>query len=417
MSHVDDPRPTGGAVLFQAGDTAYEFLQALGTGRNGERVMLARSRTPAGYQGKVVLKCVVLPERRFAEVYPRARARLEEEVRLAHLLQHPNIARVHGLFEMRYGLCAVLECVEGFSLDALLSIAQARGRYFSEAFVLYVFAEVAAALAYAHSRTDDAGAPLGIVNRDINPSCIRLRPGGSVALTDFGVAFSRLAGRIATSLPRPRGEVLYAPPEAFLGTHVDARGDLFSLGLTMLEFATGRHLYDPADLRIPEAELHLTQEEHRRVLDASIMAMETGLPSFMEDALWCAMAYRPRDLARATAGVSQPLRAILHKLLRRRPSDRFESAAELESALRARLAELEPFGPADAVKEIQQALLDAGEALEELDLLDDEGGFVPADWREHPDHVETQPGSRISDELTTEPGAGARRAEKAPPTA
>ncbi|WIG95087.1 protein kinase [Myxococcus sp. SDU36] len=417
MSNVDDPRPTEGAVLFRAGDTAYEFLQSLGTGRNGERVMLALARTPAGIQGKVVLKCVVLPERKFSEQYPCARARLEEEVRLARFLQHPNIARVHGLFEMRYGLCAVMECVEGLSLDALLSIAQARGRYFSEAFVLYVFAEVAAALAHAHSRTDDAGAPLSIVNRDVNPSRIRLRPRGAVALTDFGVAFSRLAGRIATSLPRPRGEALYAPPEAFLGARVDARGDLFSLGLTMLEFATGRHLYDPGDLRIPEAELRLTTEEHRRVLDASILAMETGLPSFMEDALWCAMAYRPGDLARASAGVSQPLRAILHKLLRRRPSDRFESAAELEAALRARLSELAPFGPADAVKEVQQALLDAGAALEEFDLLEDEGGFVPAGWREHPDPVETRPGGRCEDEVTTAPGAGARRAVKAPPTA
>ncbi|QQR47420.1 protein kinase [Myxococcus xanthus] len=417
MSNGNDPRPAEGAVLFCNGDTAYEFFQNLGLGRNGERVMLARPRTPSGYQGKVLLKCVTLPEAKFSEKYPRARARLEEEARLAQFLQHPNIARVHGIFEMKYGLCAVMECVEGFSLDALLAIAQARGGYFSEAFILYVFAEVAAALAYAHSRTDDAGIPLGIINRDISPARIRLRPRGAVALTDFGVAFSRLAGRIATSLPRPKGDAIYAAPEALLGESVDARADLFSLGLTMLEFATGRHLYDPGDLKISEAELRLSQEEHRRVLHASITSMETGLPPFMEDAIWCAMVYRTKDIARAAFGVSKPLRAIFYKLLRRRPSDRFKSAAELETALRARLTQLGPYGADDAVKEVQQALFDAGEALEELDLMDDEGGFVPAGWRAHPDNIETLPGSRISDELTTEPGAGARRAEKAPPTA
>ncbi|WP_163779724.1 serine/threonine protein kinase [Myxococcus vastator] len=415
MSNGDDPRPPEGAVLFYNGDTAYEFLQNLGLGRNGERLMLARPRTPSGYQSKVLLKCVVLPEAKFLEMYPHARARLEEETRLARFLHHPNIARVHGLFEMKYGLCAVLESVEGFSLDTLLAIAQTRGSYFSEAFVLYVFAEVAGALAYAHTRTDDAGVPLGIVNRDINPARIRLRPNGAVALTDFGVAFSRLAGRIATSLPRPRGDVIYAAPEAMLGEAVDARGDLFSLGLTMLEFATGRHLYDPADLKISEAESRLSPAEHERVLRASITLMETGQPLHVEDAIWCAMVYRAPDIGRAAFGVSKHLRAIFYTLLRRKPADRIPSAAELETAIRAQLSQVGPYGAEDAVKEVQRALLEAGEALEELSLVDDEGGFVPADWREHPDTVETRPGSYISDELTTAPGA--RRAGKTPPAA
>ena len=415
MSNGNDPRPAEGAVLFCNGDTAYEFFQQLGLGRNGERLMLARPRTPFGYQAKVLLKYVALPEAKFLEKSPGARARLEEETRLGQFLLHPNIARVHGLFEMKYGLCAVMECVEGFSLDALLTIAQTRGGYFSESFVLYVFAEVAAALAYAHSRTDDAGVPLGIVNRDVNPARIRLRPNGTVALTDFGVAFSRLAGRIATSLPRLKGEVLYAAPEALLGEVVDARGDLFSLGLTMLEFATGRHLYDPADLKISEAESRLSPVEHQRVLHASIRHMETGQPLHVEDAIWCAMVYRPQDIGRAAFGVSKPLRALFYKLLRRRPSDRFASAAELEVALRTRLSQLAPYGADDAVKEVEQALFEAGEAMEELTLMDDEGGFVPADWRAHPDTVETLPGSALSDELTTEPGADARRA-KNPPT-
>ncbi|WP_324291349.1 protein kinase domain-containing protein [Corallococcus sp. bb12-1] len=104
--------------------------------------------------------------------------------------------------------------------------------------------EVAAALDCAHTRTDEAGLPLGIVNRDVNPGHIRLGPRGEVRMTDFGVALSRLTGRVATSFPRPQGEVLYVAPEALMGDAVDARADLFSLGLTLLEFVTGRHLYD-----------------------------------------------------------------------------------------------------------------------------------------------------------------------------
>lgn len=108
---------------------------------------------------------------------------------------------------MEYGLCVEMENVEGLTFNTLLTVAQARGRYFSEAFILYVGAEVAAALDYAHTRTDDAGLPLGIVNRDVNPARIRLDPHGQVRLTDFGVALSRLAGRLASSLLRPQGEV------------------------------------------------------------------------------------------------------------------------------------------------------------------------------------------------------------------
>jgi len=165
-------------------------------------------------------------------------------------------------------------------------------------------------------RTDDAGVPLGIVNRDVNPARIRLDPHGQVKLTDFGVALSRLAGRLATSLPRPQGEVLYAAPEVLLGEVVDARADLFSLGLTLLEFATGRHLYAPGHLRIEEVEARLSEEEREQALAASVASMATELPPFAEDAIWCAMAYRSEDVERAAEGLPVPLRDILHTLLR-----------------------------------------------------------------------------------------------------
>ena len=163
MSNPSDSRPAGSVVLFTNGDTSYEFFRDLGEGRVGERILLARTRTPKGLGDCVVLKF-------------RARARMEEEVRLAQCLGHPCIARVHGLYEISRGLCVAMEHVEGLSLNTLLAVAQARGRYFSEAFILYVGAEVAAALAYTHERTDDAGFPPGIVNRDVNPARIRVGP-------------------------------------------------------------------------------------------------------------------------------------------------------------------------------------------------------------------------------------------------
>ena len=351
MSNPFDSRGAGSVVLFTNGGTSYEFFRDLGQGRVGERILLAQTRTGQRLGPCVVLKCVPVPHvANLTEKYRRTRARLEEEVRLAQYLQPPRIARVHGLFEMEYGLCVAMENVEGLTLNTLLAVAQACGRYFSEAFILYVGAEVAAALDYAHTRTDDAGVPLGIVNRDVNPARIRLDPHGQVKLTDFGVALSRLAGRLATSLPRPQGEVLYAAPEALLGEVVDARADLFSPGLTLLEFATGRHLYDPGHLRIEDVEARLSKEEREQALAASVVSMVTELPPFAEDAIWCAMAYRSEDVERAAEGLPVPLRDILHTLLRRNPTDRFTTAAELETVMRARLEQLGLYSGEDAVR-------------------------------------------------------------------
>ena len=417
MSGDSDPQFAEGVVLFSQGDTKYFLFQILaGEGRNGERTLYARPRTPDGYQGKVLVKYVALPSGApLPEKYQRARIRLEEEVRLAQFLQHPNIARVHGLFEIKHGLCVASESVDGFTLDSLLAIALARGRYFSESFALYVFAEVAAALSYAHTRTDDAGIPLGIVNRDVNPTRIRLTPRGGVKLTDFGVALSRLAGRVATSLPRPKGDVIYSAPEVLLGAPVDGRADLFSLGLTLLEFTTGRHLYDPGNMKMADLDARLSDEERRRILRATNVSMDAGLTSVAEDAICWAMAYRTEDVDAALQGLPEQLRAIFHKLFKRNPSERFASADELEKALRVRMAELLPYGPHDAVMEVEKALYDAGDAMEELDLRDDEGGFVPAGRRVHPDDADTLPEPRNQDELTTNPRPEHRSASK-PPT-
>ncbi|QSQ21175.1 protein kinase [Pyxidicoccus parkwayensis] len=413
MAHSADTPTAPSGILFTRGDTAYEFFFDRGKGRHGERLLVARPRTPEGLQAQVVLKCVSLPEGGEATgEYQHARMRLEEEVRLARYLQHPGIARVHDLFEMKHGLCVVMESVEGLTLDTLLAVAQARGRYFSESFVLYVGAETAAALAYAHTLTDDAGVPLGIVNRDINPARIRVGPRGQVRLTDFGVALSHLAGRLATSLPRLHGEVLYSAPEALLGDGVDARTDLFSLGLTLLEFANGRHLYDPADVRIEDVEKRLTRKQREQVLEASVTAMGAEPPPFAEDAILCAMSYRVRDVERATQGLSATLRDILHTLLRRKPEERFATASELEAVLRARLAQLGTYRGADAVKEVQEAMLEAGDTLDELDVPDDEGGITPLVMNtRHPDELVTaealQPGSsRHPWDFTTKPGSG-----------
>ncbi|MFB1483354.1 serine/threonine protein kinase, partial [Corallococcus sp. RDP092CA] len=131
---------------------------------------------------------------------------------------------------------------------------------------------------------------------------------------------------------------------------------------------------------------------------------------FMEDMLRCAMAYRVEDVKAAACGLSKPLRTVFLRLLSRNPASRYPTAAALEVELRAQLARLGPYSGADAVKEVQEAMMEGGEELEELDLMEDEGGIVPAFPPLSQDDIRTEPRPlRSADETTTEPQPGALR--------
>ncbi|MCY1030980.1 hypothetical protein OV207_05895 [Corallococcus sp. BB11-1] len=141
------------------------------------------------------------------------------------------------------------------------------------------------------------------------------------------------------------------------------------------------------------------------------------------------MSYRSVDVERAAEGLSVPLRDILHTLLRPEPSERFATASELEGLLRARLAQLPPYSGEDAVREVQQALVEAENQLWDIEVPDDEGGIaIPLLDTPHPtDKVPTEPASRggsrkrapatrHADDVTTVPGPGARRVGSRLPT-
>jgi hypothetical protein len=116
-----------------------------------------------------------------------------------------------------------------------------------------------------------------------------------------------------------------------------------------------------------------------------------------------------------------PLRDILHTLLRRSPAERFATATELETVMRARLAQLGPYSGEDAVNEVQRALVEAGDRLWELEVPYDEGGIsAPVSAVPTPDGITTEPtppyasraataSTRHPDEVTTVSGEGMPR--------
>jgi serine/threonine-protein kinase len=383
-----------GGILFTTGDVAYEFVRHLGQGPHGERVFLARPRHPRALGGWVVVKRLGLLGD------GKARQRLEEEVRLASWLTHPNIARVLGLYVHQGNLYAVSEYVEGDSLREASSYPILCGRFTSEAFALYVGAEVAAALHHAHTATDEEGRALAIVHRDLNPERIRLGTRGEVKLTDFGLATSRLAGRVASSLPSVKGEVFFASPEQLLRRPVDHRSDLFALGLVLLELLTGQHLFwlSEVDLRELGTDLAALASEEMELLREAVQQQVELHESEAMTMQWEAQLalrardFGPEDVEQAAHEVPEPTRAILHRLLRKNPSERFQTGAELEAALRERLAALgQLYGAHEAAEEVLLAKAESRGIVLEKDgkAMGIQPEVLPV---RNADEISTQPG-------------------------
>ncbi|HLM45031.1 MAG TPA: protein kinase, partial [Myxococcaceae bacterium] len=257
----------------------------------------------------------------------------------------------------------VCEYFQGPTLDDLVTLALERGAPLSEAFILYVGAELASALDHVHTCQDEHGQGLGIVHRNISLPSIGFTVTGGVKLADFSLAYSRLPGRRATTERRPRGSLFFTAPETLFEGTVEGRSDLFALGLVLLELANARHLYDPPHKTASAMVAALTPLERKRVEREVRIAIKAGYDDATQQALWGAATFTPADVEAAVEGLSLPLRSLLRRLLRREPSERFQTAAELEAALRARLAVVGPYGAAEAVAEVQKAVTDVGRTL------------------------------------------------------
>ncbi|MGI8908880.1 MAG: Hsp70 family protein [Candidatus Sumerlaeaceae bacterium] len=160
---------------------------------------------------------------------PTAVERFKREARAAKRLSHPNIVRIHDMFEYGNKKLLSMEYIEGVDVKKLL---QDRG-ILPVWEIAGIVRSVCDALGYAHK--------LSIVHRDIKPANVMLTDNNQVKVTDFGIAKLLLAGKDATrSGSQIIGTPLYMSPEQIRGDAVDGRTDLYSLGATMYEMATGR---------------------------------------------------------------------------------------------------------------------------------------------------------------------------------
>ena len=216
----------------------YEILAQLGEGGMA-KVYVAVSRGAEGFQRSFVIK------RLRAELIGNAEAvgQFIDEGRLGASLVHSNIVPVLDFGRDHEGYYLAQEYILGRSIDRLVEGSMQRlGQPLSPRVVLYLAQESLKALAYAHGKADDDGRPMGLVHRDVSPSNLMISQRGEVKLLDFGIVKSehRLT---KTQTGMVKGNLFFMSPEQAQGLVVDARSDLFSLGMVLLTASLGTTLY------------------------------------------------------------------------------------------------------------------------------------------------------------------------------
>jgi serine/threonine-protein kinase len=280
-------------VTLAAGDQIGKYVvrRKLAEGGMAE-IYLAASQGAEGFEKEVVIKRV----RSFLATDPGFVEMFIAEARLASRLNHANVVQIFDFAKHEDTYYLAMEYVRGCSLADLRKKCKELMEQMPPVLVAHIGAEVARGLHYAH-RLKVNGEPLFLVHRDVTPHNVLLSFDGAVKLTDFGIA---KAGNKLTSPGMLKGKFAYMSPEQSRGEAVDARTDVFALGIVLWEMLTGWRLFDG------DSEL--------AVLRA---VQQSAIP----------------PLARINPDIPPDLDAVVMKALERNLDARFQTAGELERAL------------------------------------------------------------------------------------
>jgi len=277
----------------------YEILGLLGAGGMGEVYRARDTRLGRDVAVKVLPEAVASS--------PDRLARFEREARMVAGLNHPNIVTLHSIEEEDGVRFLTMELVEGQSLASLVTAGGLPLPLFFELSI-----SLGDALAAAHER--------GVVHRDLKPGNVMVTRQDRVKVLDFGLA--RIAGpkkaaeaaTLAATVEEPisgagevSGTVPYMAPEQIRGDTVDARTDLFALGIILYELATGRRPFIGATgADVTSAILRDTPEPITRV--------RADLPGDLERIVDRCLEKSPRDRAQTALDVCNDLRRLKHTL-------------------------------------------------------------------------------------------------------
>ncbi|MEA2751352.1 MAG: eukaryotic-like serine/threonine-protein kinase [Myxococcales bacterium] len=244
----------------------YELLQRIATGGMAE-VYLARRAGPHGFQKVVAVKRILPQLAQDADFV----AMFVDEARVCARLAHPNIVQVFDFGEHDGELYMAMEYVDGTTAARLVRAAASRGEEVPLDAALYIALSVLRGLDYAHNARDDEGKPLDLVHRDVSPGNVLIDRSGAVKLTDFGIARAAEIER-RTDAGQLKGKLGYMSPEQVVGRELDARSDLFTVGIALAELVMLRPLFSgPSEIdvlmRIRDADLGVLDRAGSRVPD------------------------------------------------------------------------------------------------------------------------------------------------------
>jgi serine/threonine-protein kinase len=285
-------------------------------GRYRLRSLIAQGGTGAVYEaehvetGQPLALKTLLPD---VPAAARVAERFRREAHAAPLLDHPNIVRVFDLVVDGNTLCLVMELLHGRPLGELMEAGPIAPRR-----ALVIVRQVLEALAHAHAR--------GVIHRDLKPDNIMIVNAGEpgrehemVKLLDFG--FLKLVGDAAAGSDKltktgvVAGTPTYMAPEQVLGRLVDARIDLYSLGVVGFEMLTGR-----APFRSPDPQM---------LMRMHVSAPVPSLAGVAPGQRWCTPA----------------LEHLVARALAKDPELRFRDATEMITALDAAFLSLDHLPP------------------------------------------------------------------------
>lgn len=274
----------------------YEVVGRLAVGGMAEvyqaRARPSTQRSP-GEPDEVVLKRL-LPTYRNDGAYVKA---FVDEAKLTVRLRHPHIVRTFRLFKAGPDYLMVQELVAGRTLGFMQELLVKAKTAMPPEAACYISWSVLKALDYIHrAKLGDGGG--AVVHRDVNPSNVLLSVGGDVKLTDFGVA--DVEGQTRGDSGALRGTLAYMSPEQVLGQPVDARSDLYSVGVILWELLANRRLFTGDG----EAELM------HRVRDARAPLLNTLQPELPDYAVQVVRKALFADKARRFQSAADFIRAL-----------------------------------------------------------------------------------------------------------
>jgi eukaryotic-like serine/threonine-protein kinase len=295
------PPPSGGSAVPEGDGLPrrfgkYTLIRKLATGGMAE-LFLALQKSVAGFEKLLVIKRI-LPamnqDKGFIDM-------LLHEARIAATLSHANIVQIFDVGQVDGTYFIAMEHVHGEDLRGIVRQMRKKGVIeFPLEHAIEIMLGVTSGLSYAHEKRDLDGSPLNIVHRDISPQNVVVTFSGDVKIVDFGIAKSDTKMHTETQSGKLKGKVPYMSPEQARGESLDARSDVFAVGVMLFELTTGRRLFK-------------------------------GQSEFETLKLICEREYpRPSSVR---PGYPAELEAIVMKALAKDREARFQSAREMQSAL------------------------------------------------------------------------------------